>query len=246
MDDTEFLAYCTGMTQTPRCGFVPAHLARLCTLAGKNEEAEVWASEPNHVVNCNPDWIRTLVDLASKVEPPQPDSGNLDDMLDAAYADMEGSKISRAYSIRHGIESLAVLTVTDDVTADLIASSLEDRIRGKVVVEIGGGIGLLAMHMGLVAKRVFCIEANPIWASSFVAVLLEHKPKNVSFLFGAAEEFAGLIKADVAIFCTHSGVDSMRKAASLFAPEVIDVYGEIIAAAPDKFDQTAIALRPFA
>lgn len=155
----------------------------------------------------------------------------------------EGSELLDTYSARHGIESAGILTVKDDETADLVAEHLAPRIAGKTVVEIGGGIGLLAFHMSLRAKRVYCIEANPLWASSFILTLLESKPKNVSYLFGAADEFAGLIRADVAIFATHSGVESMRKAAAMFAPVVIDVYGEIIKSDPQRFDSEAVRLR---
>ena len=164
-------------------------------------------------------------------------------LIDEIHDTFEGSDILAEYSARHGIESLGVLTVTDDEGASLIADYLAPRIEGKTVVEIGGGIGLLAMHMGFIAKRVYCIEANPIWASCFLAALMANKPKNVSYLFGAADEFAGLIKADVAVFCTHSGVASMNAAASLFAPVVIDAYGELIASAPEKFDYIARTLR---
>ena len=167
-------------------------------------------------------------------------------MLDAASEAMEQSEVLDRYSARHGVDARSVLTITDDETADLVAEHLTPRIEGKTVVEIGGGIGILALHIGFRAKRVFCIEANPLWAASFTACLMAVKPKNVSYLFGAADEFAGLIKADVAIFCTHSGVESMRAAADLFAPEVIDVYGEIIAAYPSKFDPLARFLRPIA
>lgn len=167
-------------------------------------------------------------------------------MLNEAYEAMEGSEISMEYSARHGIKSAAVLTVTDDETAALIAERLAPRIEGKTVVEIGGGIGLLALHMGFYAKRVYCIEANPVWTSAFLATLFAAKLKNVSFLFGAADEFAGCIRGDIALFCTHSGVDAMRATAAGFAPVVVDVYGEMIAANPKAFDATASALRRFA
>ncbi len=166
--------------------------------------------------------------------------------LDSIYELMEGSEASLEYSERHGIKSHAVLTITDDENASLVAESLRDKIEGKTVVEIGGGIGLFAMHMGFIAKRVYCIEANPLWADSFVACLLKSKPKNVSYLFGSADEFAGLIKADVAVFCTHSGVEWMRDAGALFAPVVVDVYGEMIAANPDAFDKFASEMRMYA
>lgn len=166
-------------------------------------------------------------------------------MLGQIYNDMEGSEASVDFSERHNINSAAVLTMTDDETASLMAEYLAPRITGKTVVEIGGGIGLLAMHMGHIAKRIYCIEANPIWSSVFIAMLLNHKPKNVSFLFGAADEFVGTIKGDVAIYLTHSDVKGMGLVAAQFAPIVIDVYSEMIAASPESFDKTASFLRQF-
>jgi hypothetical protein len=168
---------------------------------------------------------------------------SLDDMLNHVYEAFDGSDLLQEYSARHGVESAGVLTVTDDAHASMIAAYLAHRIEGKTVIEIGGGLGLLALHMGFYAKRVYCIEASPIWASCFLAALLATKPKHVSYLFGAADEFAGQIHGDVALFCTHSGVDNLRVAASPFAPVVIDVYGELIAAAPDRFDAMAQMLR---
>ncbi len=168
---------------------------------------------------------------------------DLKQYLNESYERMDGSAVSLRYSERHGIKSAAVLTVADDETASLIADHLAPRIEGKTVIEIGGGIGLLSLHMGYLAKRVFCIEANPVWSSAFIACLLHTKPKNVSFLFGSADEFSGHIKGDVALFCTHSGVEDMRTAGRLFAPEVIDVYGELIEGAPEHFDPLARRLR---
>jgi predicted RNA methylase len=170
----------------------------------------------------------------------------LKDMLDEVYTAYEGSEVLEDYSARHGIKSAGVLTVYDDEVAALVALSIAPQIEGKTVIEIGGGIGLLALHMGHIAKRVYCIEANPIWASCFLAALLANKPKNVSYLLGAADEFLGQIKADVAVFCTHSGVESMKLVAAQFAPVVIDVYGELIASDPEKFDKTARMLRTIA
>jgi len=167
----------------------------------------------------------------------------LDRLLNKVYEAMEGSETSLDYSERHNIASAAVLTIIDDETAGLIAEHLAPRIEGKTVVEIGGGIGLLALHMGHIAKRVYCIEANPMWSWCFAGTLLASKPKNVSFLFGAADEFVGTIKGDVAVFCTHSGVDTMRLVAAQFAPVVVDFYGELIASNPDCFDALARELR---
>ena len=164
-------------------------------------------------------------------------------MLDFIYNEMEGSEEAERYSERHGVKSAAVLTVTDDETADLIASHLAPRIEGRVVVEIGGGIGILSCHLARYAKRVYCIEANPMWSWTFATVLLKAKPKNLSYLFGAADEFVGRIKGNVALYCTHSGKQDMQRAGLRFADEVIDVYGEIIATDPGKFDKFSRTMR---
>ena len=168
------------------------------------------------------------------------------DILDSVYNVMEGSEASMAYSERHNIRSAAVLTMIDDDTAGLMAEHLAPRIEGKTVVEIGGGIGLLSMHMAMIAKRVYCIEANPMWSWTFTELLLKSKPKNLSFLFGAADEFVGDIKGDVAIYLTHSDVEGMGLIAAQFAPVVIDVYSEMIGTNPEAFDAQASFLRRFA
>jgi predicted RNA methylase len=155
------------------------------------------------------------------------------------YADMMRSEAAMAFSERHNVRSAPVLTVVDDETAALITERLAARIEGRTVVEIGGGIGLLSLHMASVAKRVYCIEANPVWSFSFVQLFLEKKPKNLSFLFGAADEFVGCIRADVAIICTHSDVGGMTLVGQQFAPIVVDVYGELVDANPEAFDAFA-------
>lgn len=175
----------------------------------------------------------------ANLEAPGPSAGaiNFAEMLTGVYCEMEGSEASLAYSARHNINSAAVLTNFDDERAAMIAEHLAPRIEGKTVVEIGGGIGLLALHMGQYAKRVYCIEANPMWSWVFAGTLLAVKPKNVSFLFGSADEFLGCIKGDVAVYCTHSDVTGMGLVAAQFAPVVIDFYGEMIAANPEAFDE---------
>jgi hypothetical protein len=172
--------------------------------------------------------------------------GTLKDMIELAQDAMDDTEVGADYCARHGIMSASVLTVTDDREAGLIVQHIAPRIEGKTVVEIGGGIGLLSLHLGIYAKQVYCIEANPMWATGFTACLLATKPKHVSYLFGAADEFAGVIRGDVALFCTHSGVDAMRATAALFADEVIDLYGDLIAANPDAFDPVARTLRRMA
>jgi hypothetical protein len=158
-----------------------------------------------------------------------------------ASPDMEFLKEN--YAERHQIRSVPFPTVEDDRLAFHLAAHLAPRIAGRIVVEIGGGMGLLACHLGQHAARVWCIEADPKFSAMFVNCLYAVKPKNVSYLFGAASEFAGQFHADVAVFCSHSGIDEMRAAGSLFAPESIDVWGELIDSHPDIFDRQASILR---
>lgn len=166
--------------------------------------------------------------------------GPIGNTLDCIYEQLDGSEIMEAYGERHGINSAAILTVTDDEMAGELAAHLADRVRGKTVVEIGGGISLLACHLAEYAERVYVIEANPAWTSVFLAFLFYKKPKNLSFLFGAAEEFEGIVRGDVALFCTHSDHKGMRAVASRFAQEVIDVYEEIVG---DKHTELMKALK---
>lgn len=166
-------------------------------------------------------------------------------MLEVVRRTMESQSYEN-FMDRHNIRSAPILTVTDAEIAGSIADRIEDRIRDKVVVEIGGGIGLLSLYMAAIARRVYCIEANPMWAASFTHLLLEMKPKNLSYIFGAADEFVGCINADVAVVCTHSDVAGMMAVGAQLAKGVIDVYGEIIEANPQEFDPVARKLRPYA
>jgi hypothetical protein len=88
------------------------------------------------------------------------------------------------------------------------------------------------------------LEANPHWGIAFGQVLLALKPPHVSYLLGTASEFVGVLHSDIALFCTHSGVQDLQHLGAQFAPEVIDVYGEMILDAPAHFDAGAVLLRP--
>jgi hypothetical protein len=72
--------------------------------------------------------------------------------------------------------------------------------------------------MASVAKRVYWIEANPMWAAAWTQIMLGKKPKNMSYLFGAADEFVGGIRGDVAVVWTHSDVAALKLVAQQFAP----------------------------
>ena len=152
----------------------------------------------------------------------------LEKTLSQLYEVNEGSEVLEEYCRRHGVESAGILTIYDDERAHLTADYLAPCVRNKVAVEVGGGIGLLALHLAEHAKHVYVIEADPNWTWVFVSILLKDKPKNVTFIFGAASEMEGILHADVAYFCTHSGRRSMRETAIKFAPVVIDVYADLI------------------
>jgi len=64
MNDKEFLDYCEGMTETPRCGFTPQSIARLLRLAGREEWAERWDKEGTRVVDGIHDEIRAYTKQA--------------------------------------------------------------------------------------------------------------------------------------------------------------------------------------
>lgn len=148
-------------------------------------------------------------------------------VIEAWYQQMDGNRNVESYHERHGTESAVILTNYEDEHAALVTRYLSDRIAGKIVVEIGAGIGLLACHLAMEAKRVYAIEVDPAWTASFVWTLYARKPPNLTFIFGKAEEAPPLC-ADVALFCTHSGRESLYRAASRFAPVVIDVYAELM------------------
>ena len=156
-----------------------------------------------------------------------PVSVNIGRMIDHAYESLDGSEAVREYQRRHCTDSACILTVYDDDVARGIAEWLRPRIEGKVVVEVGAGIGLLACHLATVARRVYAIETDPMWSSCFVAAMYRSKPPNLTFIFGRAEDAPPML-ADVALFCTHSGIPSLWQAASRFAPTVIDVYEEMM------------------
>lgn len=148
---------------------------------------------------------------------------------------MHYDEAARTYADRHGVRASPQLTVTDDEVAEM----LEPRIRDMTVIDVGGGIGLLGLHMAEVAKRVIVIEANPVWAAAWIDLLHRRKPENLPFFFGSANQLSDLITADVAVITTHSDVSGMMSVASTIATIAIDFYGELIDGNPAAFDPWA-------
>jgi len=144
--------------------------------------------------------------------------------IDAIYQDLKGSQAVEDFHKRHMTASCGVLTVYDKKKVNFLVSLLAPEIRDKTVVEIGAGVGLLAIGMATIAKQVFAIESDPAWSWAFTKVLYEIKPPNLTFIFGKAETMIGKLKADVAIILTRSGHKEMQKVAQDLASKVIDVY----------------------
>lgn len=134
---------------------------------------------------------------------------------------IEDSAERNSYDQRMGVRSKHYLTMLHPQDTDWIISRVQKRIAGKVVVEIGAGVGVLAFELARYAEHVFAIEADPAWSWAFTRHLYHAKPANLTWIFDRAENLAPVIKADVAIVVTGSDEEGLRTLASCFAPEVI-------------------------
>lgn len=127
----------------------------------------------------------------------------------------------RAHDQRTGTRSKHYLTMLSREDTDWIIVHLRDRIRGKDVLEIGAGVGVLACELAKHARRVFAVEADPGWNWAFARHLYRHKPDNLTWIFDRAQALIGLIHVDVAVVVTGSDSENLRVLATHFAPEVI-------------------------
>ena len=142
-------------------------------------------------------------------------------LIDMAYDALEGVEDLMRYHKRHGTPSLLILTQVMPEIAKESARMMADDIKGKIVIEIGAGVGFLAIEMAKLAKQVFAIEVDPAWSWIFNHSLYAHKPKNLTWIFGSAETCLPWLKGDVAVIFTRSGILEMRTLAKQFAPKVI-------------------------
>lgn len=166
-------------------------------------------------------------------------SSDTETIIDMAYECLEGCEDLLKYHERHGTPSMLILTQHCPDVAQRTAALLRDRIEGKNVIEIGAGVGFLAVEMARYAKSVVAIEADPAWSWVFTRSLYRHKPTNLTWIFGSAEHMIGTITGDVAVILTHSGIEEMRQIGLAFAPDVlmplqeprrfmVDADGEVI------------------
>ncbi len=135
------------------------------------------------------------------------------------YMQLEGKEFVEEYHVRHKVKSALILRNYNTKKAMESVKNIVSSIMGKTVVEIGAGVGYLAIEMAKYAKRVFAIEADPAWSWYFTEYLYKNKPKNLTWVFGSADEIP--IIADVAIICSCSGIKDMKKKAYKMAKKVL-------------------------
>ena len=134
----------------------------------------------------------------------------------------------RRYQERIGVTAAHIATIVRPENTTWMMERMRSRIEGKVVVEIGAGLGILAVEMARVAKRVFAIDSDPEFTASFVMSLYQDRPSNLTFIFDTAQGvlasgIAAAIDADVAVVVTGSDDDGMRQLARAFVREPSDV-----------------------
>lgn len=142
-------------------------------------------------------------------------------LIEKVYNELDGSEDVETYHQRHDTASLCILTQCREEEAAATVASFASAIRGKRVVEVGAGVGLLALEMARIAASVVAIESDPAWSWVFTQALYRRKPPNLTWIFGTAESVADWVRADVAIICTRSGREEMRAVAKRMAKRVI-------------------------
>lgn len=147
---------------------------------------------------------------------------NAEQEIEKVYEANDGAEFMEEYCGRHGIESLLILTITNSYAATREVDKFAHKIRGKTVVEIGAGVGFLAMEMARFAKRVYAIEADPSWNKVFTDCLYLMKPPNLTWIFGTAESVSEWLRGDIAVVFTRSGHGAMYAAARSMCPEIIE------------------------
>jgi hypothetical protein len=148
------------------------------------------------------------------------------DLIDMAYDALEGAEDLIRYHRIHGTPSLLVLTQYSPEVAKKTASFFANDIKDKTVIEIGAGVGFLAIELAKLAKQVFAIEVDPAWSWIFTHSLYDHKPPNLTWIFGKAETMVGILHGDVAIVVTHSGETELSNIADKLAHKVLIPFSD--------------------
>ena len=145
----------------------------------------------------------------------------ISDEINMVYDSLEGFEDLAEYHERHGNPSLLILTQHSPQIAQETARLLKPDIEGMNVIEIGAGVGFLAIEMARYAKTVIAFEVDPAWSWIFTKSLYKHKPVNLSWIFGDAKQFIDIIKGDITVIFTRSGIDELKTIAEKMAPKVV-------------------------
>jgi len=144
-----------------------------------------------------------------------------EEAIETIYERNQGNEAMEDFFERHGIASMAILTITSQRAAEIELAHFKERIAGKIVIEIGAGVGFLAMETARYAKQVFAIEVDPSWSWVFCEFLYALKPENLTWIFGTAESVSDILRGDVAVVYSRSGLEQMRKLARKMCPRTI-------------------------
>lgn len=142
-------------------------------------------------------------------------------LIDRIYNSLDGFEDMGCYHARHKTRSLQILTQCNPFIAAETVKSLEVEIWDKIVVEIGAGVGFLAIEMAKHAKFVWAIEVEPMWSWVFARSLYKCKPTNLTWIFGDARSVIGKIRGDVAVVVTNSDIEGLQRVARCLADKVI-------------------------
>lgn len=139
--------------------------------------------------------------------------------IDRIYETLDGSRAVSEFIDRHGIASLNVLTVLNADDARNVVAQFAGELPGRRVVEIGSGVGYLALELAKHAKSVVAIESDPAWSWIFTKFLYRAKPPNLTWIFGQSEEID--LIADVAVISSRSGLAEMIAQGRRLAPVIV-------------------------
>src|SRR3990172_2718507 len=102
-------------------------------------------------------------------------------------------------------------------------------LKDMTVIEIGAGLGYLAVEMAKVCKHVFAIETDPMFSHEFAQKLYAEKPANLTWIFDTARPAMSrmcggwLPAGDLVLVVTGSDEVRLRKLAETF---LHPVWGE--------------------
>lgn len=157
---------------------------------------------------------------AARLFEPIPYDPNLERELIGVQSSLLDCADQKTLDAAHDIRSKHYITVVRPDDATWIIEKIRDRITGRVVVEIGAGVGVLAAEMAKIARHVYAIEIDPAWTYLYTRYVYKAKRPNLTWIMDRAENLVGIIKADVAIVVTGSDEEALRALAGRFASEV--------------------------